>query len=147
MSLLLVNSIALIHKFEKSCTGTVIAAGALSSGWGYSFLIPGFFIAGLGVLIYAGLVVQPSDVGLPSPHEPPRDSDKDDEVIDPKRLRIAFIAFILCLPRPGSTDPHECMLPLITCTASIPVGPFTRSRTGKAALKPVRFGFEPFRAC
>lgn len=70
------------HTSLGNILGTVIAASVLASGWGFSFVLPGFLIAGLGVLIFCTLVVQPSDIGLPSPYEQLRDSDKD-EVSEP----------------------------------------------------------------
>jgi hypothetical protein len=42
-------------------------------GWGWSFVIPGFLMIFLAALIFLGLVVQPSDVGVTSPDSRPGD--------------------------------------------------------------------------
>ncbi|KAG2498316.1 hypothetical protein HYH03_003577 [Edaphochlamys debaryana] len=62
------------HTSVGNILGTVIAAAMLSRGWGYSFLLPGFLMIGLGVLMFLGLVVQPSDVGQANPDEKVRSS-------------------------------------------------------------------------
>ncbi|EFJ50964.1 hypothetical protein VOLCADRAFT_57773, partial [Volvox carteri f. nagariensis] len=59
------------HTSVGNILGTVIAAAMLSRGWGYSFVVPGFLMIALGLLIYAGLVVQPSDVGQSNPDDKP----------------------------------------------------------------------------
>eukprot|EP00798_Chlamydomonas_sp_ICE-L_P000225 gene225-3993_t len=65
------------HTSVGNILGTAIAAAALSSGWGWSFTIPGFLMIGTGILIYLFLVVQPSDVGLPSPYDVPRTGSQE----------------------------------------------------------------------
>ncbi len=56
----------------------------LHQGWGWSFAVPGLLMVLLGILIFCFLVVQPSDVGLPSPYEHARSyeqvRDEDDMV-------------------------------------------------------------------
>ena len=47
-----------------------IAAALLHMGWGYSFLVPGLLMMGSALLIWAFLVVAPSDVGLTNPESP-----------------------------------------------------------------------------
>ncbi len=47
-------------------------------GWGYSFVVPGFLMIGLGLLVFAGLVVQPSDVGHSNPDDRSGPSTKMD---------------------------------------------------------------------
>jgi OPA family glycerol-3-phosphate transporter-like MFS transporter 1/2 len=49
--------------------GSLIAAAALKLGWGWSFLIPGAILACGGLLVWSLLVVDPLDLGLPSPNE------------------------------------------------------------------------------
>mmetsp|Transcript_37528 Transcript_37528/g.83540 ORF Transcript_37528/g.83540 Transcript_37528/m.83540 type:complete len:499 (+) Transcript_37528:190-1686(+) len=63
------------HTSVGNILGTIIAAALLSSGWGWSFVIPGLLMIALGFLIFFFLVVQPSDVGLPSPYEPVKSTD------------------------------------------------------------------------
>lgn len=57
------------HTSVGNILGSVIAAAMLSRGWGYSFVVPGFLMIGLGLLVFAGLVVQPSDVGHSNPDD------------------------------------------------------------------------------
>ena len=52
------------HTSLGNILGTVIAAACLRYGWGYSFVIPGMLISAMGLVVFALLVVQPSDVGL-----------------------------------------------------------------------------------
>lgn len=53
-------------------------AAAFLQGWGWAFVFLGFLMIALAVLIFVFLVVQPSDVGLPSPYEP---VDKTHELV------------------------------------------------------------------
>ncbi|GIL70411.1 hypothetical protein Vretimale_3592 [Volvox reticuliferus] len=57
------------HTSVGNILGTVVAAAMLSKGWGYSFVVPGFLMIALGMLMYIGLVVQPSDVGHVNPDD------------------------------------------------------------------------------
>lgn len=52
------------HTSLGNILGTVIAAACLQYGWGYAFIVPGLLICAMGVIVWAFLVVQPSDVGL-----------------------------------------------------------------------------------
>lgn len=45
-------------------------------GWGWCFILPGFIMMGLSLLIFAFLVVQPSDAGVTNPEG----GTKDEEV-------------------------------------------------------------------
>ncbi|MEW5304019.1 MAG: hypothetical protein WDW36_006656 [Sanguina aurantia] len=57
------------HTSVGNILGTMIAAGMLSQGWGWSFVIPGALMIFLGLLIFAFLVVHPQDVGMVNPPE------------------------------------------------------------------------------
>ncbi|KAG0559950.1 hypothetical protein KC19_10G141300 [Ceratodon purpureus] len=57
------------HTSVGNILGSLIAAAALKLGWGWSFIIPGVILAGGGVLVWSLLVVDPRDLGLPSPNE------------------------------------------------------------------------------
>lgn len=75
------------HTSLGNILGTVIAAACLQYGWGYAFIVPGVLIAGLGIIVYAVLVVQPSDVGLCSnPYEPVKSTDSVSSASDAVRL-------------------------------------------------------------
>ncbi|GBF91304.1 glycerol-3-phosphate transporter [Raphidocelis subcapitata] len=54
------------HTSLGNIAGTVIASACLQYGWGYSFVVPGIAMSAMGVAVYLLLVVQPSDVGLPT---------------------------------------------------------------------------------
>ncbi|KAI8019786.1 putative glycerol-3-phosphate transporter 5 [Camellia lanceoleosa] len=44
--------------------GWVLASSMLGFGWGWSFVLPGFFIVVAGIVVYLFLVVSPENVGL-----------------------------------------------------------------------------------
>ncbi|XP_074566465.1 putative glycerol-3-phosphate transporter 5 [Curcuma longa] len=44
--------------------GSIIASSVLEFGWGWSFLLPGFLIAAVGVLVWVFLVSDPRDIGF-----------------------------------------------------------------------------------
>jgi len=52
------------HTSLGNIAGTVTAAACLSRGWGWSFVLPGLAMSAVGVVVFAGLVPHPSDVGL-----------------------------------------------------------------------------------
>lgn len=52
------------HTSLGNILGTVVAAACLQYGWGYAFIVPGVMLVFLSLVVYAVLVVQPSDVGL-----------------------------------------------------------------------------------
>lgn len=56
------------HTSVGNILGAIMAASALPYGWGWSFVVPGVFMGAIGVVVALFLVVQPEDVGLPSPH-------------------------------------------------------------------------------
>jgi OPA family glycerol-3-phosphate transporter-like MFS transporter 1/2 len=57
------------HTSAGNILGSLIAAAVLKYGWGWSFLLPGLLLASGGLVIFLFLVVEPADVGLPSPHK------------------------------------------------------------------------------
>lgn len=52
------------HTSVGNITGSLIAAYCLRLGWGWSFLVPGAFIAVMGLVIFSLLVVEPQDIGF-----------------------------------------------------------------------------------
>ncbi|XP_057429020.1 putative glycerol-3-phosphate transporter 5 [Lotus japonicus] len=52
------------HTSVGNIIGSVVASGALEFGWGWSFLLPGFLIIFVGVLVFLFLVVNPEDMGF-----------------------------------------------------------------------------------
>jgi OPA family glycerol-3-phosphate transporter-like MFS transporter 1/2 len=79
------------HTSIGNILGTVVAASLLSSGWGWSFVVPGLLMMFLGVVIFFFLVVQPSDVGLPSPYEQARGYElvREEDELDSKQAALA----------------------------------------------------------
>ena len=66
------------------CTASLMPCHCCSQGWGWSFVVPGLLMIFLGLLIFFFLVVQPSDVGLPSPYEQARTYEQlrtDDDMV------------------------------------------------------------------
>ncbi|CAO2819450.1 unnamed protein product [Amaranthus hypochondriacus] len=56
------------HTSVGNITGSLLAAGVLQYGWGWSFIAPGAFIFLGGILVYLFLAAYPEDVGFPCPH-------------------------------------------------------------------------------
>ncbi|CAM0913082.1 unnamed protein product [Alopecurus aequalis] len=52
------------HTSVGNIAGSFLAAAVLEYGWGWSFLVPAFVIAALGVVVLVFLVAHPSDAGL-----------------------------------------------------------------------------------
>lgn len=52
------------HTSVGNIAGSVLAAAVLEFGWGWSFLVPAFVIAALGVLVLLFLLAHPSEAGL-----------------------------------------------------------------------------------
>ena len=52
------------HTSVGNILGSLIAASMLQYGWGWSFIIPGVLIVGIGLLIHLFLVVEPQDIGF-----------------------------------------------------------------------------------
>lgn len=60
------------HTSVGNICGSLIAAGVLQYGWGWSFILPGAFIASAGIIVFLFLVVTPEDIGLLSTYDPRR---------------------------------------------------------------------------
>ena len=52
------------HTSVGNILGSLMAASMLQYGWGYSFVVPGLLIIGVGILINLFLVVEPQDIGF-----------------------------------------------------------------------------------
>lgn len=52
------------HTSVGNIIGSVLASSMLGFGWGWSFVLPGFFILVAGIVVYLFLVVSPENVGL-----------------------------------------------------------------------------------
>ncbi|OAY30503.1 putative glycerol-3-phosphate transporter 1 [Manihot esculenta] len=52
------------HTSVGNISGSLIAAAMLSYGWGWSFVMPGFLIAFIGLVVFLFLPVSPESVGI-----------------------------------------------------------------------------------
>eukprot|EP01147_Barroeca_monosierra_P003493 gene3493-8301_t len=57
------------HTSIGNIIGSIIPAAVITNGWGWSFIVPGFIIAFLGILVFLTLVEFPEDLALPNPNE------------------------------------------------------------------------------
>ncbi|KAL1531206.1 putative glycerol-3-phosphate transporter 4 [Salvia divinorum] len=57
------------HTSTGNIAGSLLAAGVLQYGWGWSFILPGAFIFVSGMLVYLFLPAYPEDIGFSNPHE------------------------------------------------------------------------------
>lgn len=78
------------HTSVGNITGTLLAAGVLQYGWGWSFIAPGAFIFLGGFLVYFFLAAYPEDVGFPNPYElvpnsPRKPGDEEEQKQDGDR--------------------------------------------------------------
>ncbi|CAI9759462.1 unnamed protein product [Fraxinus pennsylvanica] len=53
------------HTSVGNISGSLLAAGVLDYGWGWSFILPGAFIFLGGIMVYMFLAAYPEDVGFP----------------------------------------------------------------------------------
>lgn len=56
------------HTSIGNITGSLLAAGVLQYGWGWSFILPGAFIFVAGILVYLFLPAYPEDLGFSCPN-------------------------------------------------------------------------------
>lgn len=74
------------HTSVGNICGSLIAAGVLQYGWGWSFILPGALIASAGIIVFLFLVVTPEDIGLLSTYDPRRKKKQvvtEDVVVGP----------------------------------------------------------------
>ncbi|KAJ8753248.1 hypothetical protein K2173_017863 [Erythroxylum novogranatense] len=55
------------HTSVGNIIGSVMASAVLDFGWGWSFLVPGFLVILVGILVFLFLVVSPEDIGFELP--------------------------------------------------------------------------------
>ncbi|KAG9143555.1 hypothetical protein Leryth_015980 [Lithospermum erythrorhizon] len=75
------------HTSIGNITGSLLAAGVLEYGWGWSFIAPGVLIIIGGIIVYLFLAAYPEEVGFPCPHDSPVkvvDASDDVEAQDSK---------------------------------------------------------------
>ncbi|BBN06279.1 MFS transporter, OPA family, solute carrier family 37 (glycerol-3-phosphate transporter), member 1/2 [Marchantia polymorpha subsp. ruderalis] len=76
------------HTSVGNILGSLLAAGALQYGWGWSFLLPGLLQVCGGLIMFCFLVVEPADVGLHIPRDGEEASESETRAIlaPPARL-------------------------------------------------------------
>lgn len=57
------------HTSVGNILGSTIAGIWASHKWGYSFIVPGCIISGMGIIVFLFLVVDPTHVGCPPPQQ------------------------------------------------------------------------------
>ncbi|KAH7549674.1 hypothetical protein ACOSQ2_025694 [Xanthoceras sorbifolium] len=70
------------HTSVGNISGSLIAAGVLDYGWGWSFIAPGLLIVMGGILVYLFLAAYPEDVGFPCPNTERNSLASDTVAID-----------------------------------------------------------------
>ncbi|OAY48144.1 putative glycerol-3-phosphate transporter 1 [Manihot esculenta] len=65
------------HTSIGNISGSLIASAMLSYGWGWSFVVPGFLIAFIGLMVFLVLPVSPDSVGI---------DRREDELHDPRKI-------------------------------------------------------------
>ena len=60
------------HTCVGNIIGSIVAAQALSHGWGWSFILPGCMLSAGSVLVYTLLVEQPADLSVGRQVDSPR---------------------------------------------------------------------------
>lgn len=76
------------HTSVGNITGSLLAAGVLQYGWGWSFILPGAFIIISGIIVYLFLAAYPEDVGFSIPNEKAEGLPQDEEAQITKELPI-----------------------------------------------------------
>ncbi|XP_041470298.1 glucose-6-phosphate exchanger SLC37A2-like isoform X2 [Lytechinus variegatus] len=86
------------HTSLGNILGSLVAGIFVDRAWGWSFIVPGFIIAGMGVIIFIFLIVYPSDIDCKPPNRVPS-SDTNEYAED----RETF----LNTPREEQTNPDD----------------------------------------
>ncbi|CAL5186852.1 unnamed protein product [Lathyrus oleraceus] len=113
------------HTSVGNIIGSVIASGVLEFGWGWSFVVPGFVIILVGVLVFLFLVVNPKDIGFAHPgmdvemtveidgaEDPPKVDSEEAKLIDPDNLvtdSSSAIGFLEAWKIPGVAPFAFCL--------------------------------------
>ncbi|XP_071942356.1 glucose-6-phosphate exchanger SLC37A2-like [Antedon mediterranea] len=86
------------HTSIGNILGSLIAAIWVDDDWGWSFIVPGIIIAGMGLIIFLFLVVYPEDVGC-APVNKKKDTHSQEEAISLRGALLipGVVEFSLCL--------------------------------------------------
>lgn len=77
------------HTSVGNILGTLLAAAALSYGWGWSFILPGALIGVLGIVVYLFLIVEPADIGFKGVEGDKGEDEEAAPMLDTEMTRIS----------------------------------------------------------
>ncbi|VDD83617.1 unnamed protein product [Mesocestoides corti] len=108
------------HVSLGNILGALLAGACVEVAWGWSFVVPGLVVGGMGVLVYFFLVPYPEDMGFtlpestakPSPSEFARnDGDYSNLQVSmhPSRENMRPISFCAALAVPGVMEYSLCL--------------------------------------
>ncbi|XP_030833755.1 glucose-6-phosphate exchanger SLC37A2 isoform X4 [Strongylocentrotus purpuratus] len=109
------------HTSLGNILGSLVAGIFVDKAWGWSFVVPGFIIGGMGVIIFLFLIVYPSDIdckptnSLPVPSPDPNEYSDDGEAVHSRREEqakpedIKAITFWGALQIPGVIEFSLCL--------------------------------------
>ncbi|XP_072049318.1 glucose-6-phosphate exchanger SLC37A2-like isoform X2 [Amphiura filiformis] len=90
------------HTSVGNILGSIVAGYFVDTAWGWSFLVPGFIIGGMGIIIFIFLISYPTDVGCTPPeHVKPgefRNGKASEYDIDPSKQPAISIWKALWIP-------------------------------------------------
>ncbi|XP_072165938.1 glucose-6-phosphate exchanger SLC37A2-like [Diadema setosum] len=94
------------HTSLGNILGSLVAGAFVDRAWGWSFVVPGFIIAGMGIIVFLFLIVYPTDIGCKAPAQ--AGSTTDDvsgnrgesrrDSTDPEKLQAISIWGALRIP-------------------------------------------------
>ncbi|XP_069115641.1 glucose-6-phosphate exchanger SLC37A2-like isoform X4 [Argopecten irradians] len=113
------------HTSVGNILGSLIAGAFVNGAWGWSFVLPGIIIAGLGVLVFVFLVPDPKDVGCTLPDhqgtsvttsvdktqeiEPEEEYNSSTNLVKPEATPEKAIGFLSALRIPGVVEFSLCL--------------------------------------
>ncbi|ESO99923.1 hypothetical protein LOTGIDRAFT_213082 [Lottia gigantea] len=102
------------HTSVGNILGAVIPAIFVKTAWGWSFIVPGMIIGGLGILVFLFLVPHPSDVNCDDPNQDAKPllskvSDNNEESLLTSGEKHQAISLIRALKIPGVIEFSLCL--------------------------------------
>ncbi|KAJ9164055.1 hypothetical protein P3X46_023672 [Hevea brasiliensis] len=103
------------HTSVGNISGSLIASAMLSYGWGWSFVVPGFLIAFIGLVVFLVLPVSPESVGIDRNEDELHYPKKtEEEVTEPllgsdSKVKETAVGFIEAWKIPGVAPFALCL--------------------------------------
>ncbi|XP_071843518.1 glucose-6-phosphate exchanger SLC37A2-like isoform X2 [Apostichopus japonicus] len=95
------------HTSVGNILGSVVAGIFVQDEWGWSFIVPGLIIAGMGMIVFCFLVVYPSDVGCQPPVQERQGAGNQEQTLDlSQQPPITFCGALLI---PGVIEFSLCL--------------------------------------